>query len=260
MMRNEKKVEAMTQGGKILADIRNKLMAKIDVGVSAAEIEDLACKLIKSAGGKPSFKMVPNYKWATCINVNEGVVHGIPKKEIVFRDGDLVSVDVGFYYKDFHTDTSSTICVGRQNKKKEKFLASGRKALERAIKAVKANVRVGEISQAIETSLVNDGFYPVKELTGHAIGSQLHERPFIPCFLDRDVGETDLIPQGAALALEVMYTDKKSSLKLASDGWTIASSRGTMAGLFEETVLVAKNGAVVLTDNTANPNNELNLI
>lgn len=247
MMRNEKKVEAMTEGGKILADIRDKLMAKIDVGTSAAEIEDLACKLIKSAGGKPSFKMVPNYKWATCINVNEGVVHGIPKKEVVFRDGDLVSVDVGLYYKGFHTDTSSTVCVGRQDKKKEKFLASGRKALERAIKAVKANVRVGEISQAIETSLVGDGFYPVVELTGHAIGSKLHEKPFIPCFLDRDVDKTDSIACGTALALEVIYTDKKSSLKLASDGWTIASSRGTMAGLFEETVLVTENGPVVLT-------------
>ena len=145
-------INIMARGGKKLGKIKKKLKAAVDEGVSAAEIEKLAVDLIHQEEGKPSFQMVPGYSWATCININDGVVHGIPKKEIIFRKGDLVSIDIGMYFQGFHTDTAISLLVGRDKDKKH-FLKIGRQALDLAIKQTKPGGYLKDISAAIETTL-----------------------------------------------------------------------------------------------------------
>lgn len=239
-------IKKMRDGGARLASIKNALKDQIKVGVSAGEIEKLATSLIKKTGGKPSFKMVPGYSWSTCVNVNEGVVHGIPHEAIVFKSGDIVSVDVGLYYKGFHTDTSFSVYLGK-DQKMEKFLTAGKEALQVGIKKALANNRIYDISKAIEDSLKRNDLSPVRALVGHGIGKKLHEEPMIPCFTKQERKETYKIPNGATFAIEVMYVGGSDKLALEEDGWTISTKDGSISGLFEETVVVAKNGPEILT-------------
>ena len=237
----------MAEGGKKLGGIKAKLMGRIKEGESAYEVDKLADKLIDKTGGVPSFKMVPGYSWATCININEGIVHGVPKKKIVFKKGDVVSVDLGLFYKGFHTDTSFTvgIKVGAEIKH---FLDTGKLALKKAIGRAYPGNRILDISKAIQATIEAEGLHPIKALVGHGIGRDLHEPPQIPCFVNGERGQSPNIPEGAVLAIEVMYTKGKSDVVLAEDGWTIATQDGKIAGLFEETVAVISNGPLVLSE------------
>lgn len=236
----------MTVSGKKLSRVKNELKENVKVGVSANEVEKLAVKLIEKEGGKPSFMMVPNYSWATCVNVNKGIVHGIPKKSIVFKSGDVVSVDVGLVYEGFHSDTSFTVGLN-VNKKTQRFLKAGEKALDEAIKKARPGNRVYDISKAIETTLREKGYSPVKALVGHGIGRELHEDPQIPCCTSGSYSESPAIPDGACFAIEVMYSPGSAEIALSDDGWTIVTNDGKISALFEDTVIAAKDGTKVLT-------------
>ena len=236
----------MIVGGKKLGRIKNELGELIAEGVSAKEIEDLAVSLIKKTGGKASFKMVPGYRWATCVNVNQGVVHGTPKQGIVFKKGDIVSVDVGLFYKGFHTDTSFTVGVDGDLKTK-RFLESGREALRQAISKARPGNTVFDISKIIQDTLEAKALSPIRALVGHGVGKGLHEPPPIPCFVNGKKEESPKIPEGAVLAIEVMYSEGKPDIVVGDDGWTIETKDGKIAGLFEETVAVTGNGPLVLT-------------
>lgn len=241
-------ISIMKEGGKKLAHIKKKLAEVVQEGENAYAIEELANELIDESGGKASFKMVPNYSWATCVNVNDGVVHGIPKKETIFKSGDVVSVDVGLFFKGFHTDTSLTVAI-EPDKETKKFLGAGMEALANAIEKAKAGNYIYDISKAIEDTLSKHKLVPIKALVGHGIGRALHEDPHIPCFTREKRTNTPLIPQGATMAIEVMYTNGKPDLILEDDGWTISTRNGKIASLFEETVAVTGGGPVVLTKN-----------
>lgn len=234
----------MKNGGQKLKQVIDEVLSKVKPGVSLQELEEVAVRKIEELGGEASFKMVPNYHWATCINLNEGVVHGIPD-DTPIKKGDLVSVDVGFYSQGFHSDMARTIEVG--TKKRTKFLQAGRQALEKAIAQVKPGNRVGHISQAIEEAIKKAGYQPVKTLTGHGVGRQLHQEPVIPCFLKEKIKKTPLLKKGMVLAIEVIYTQGKPELFVADDGWTIRTQDGKIAALFEETVALRANGPLVLT-------------
>ncbi len=217
----------------------------VQVGVSAYEIEELAVSLIEKSGGKSSFKMVPNYSWATCINVNEGVVHGIPKKTVVFSDGDVVSVDVGLFYKGFHTDTSFSVGLG-VDKATERFLAVGRNALDKAIAEAKPGNHVVDISRQMQ-KVEDHGYGVIKSLVGHGVGRELHEEPQIPCYdFGDELPNPKLIP-GLVIAIEIMYTMGSPEITHAQDGWTIETRDAKISALYEETVAITKNGPLVLT-------------
>ncbi len=239
-------IEIMAECGQKLARVKKFLSEKVAEGISAWDIEELAVKLIKEEGAEASFKKVPGYSWATCVNVNAGLVHGIPKKEVVFKKGDVVSVDLGLYFKGFHTDCSFSkgIDVGSET---EKFLDCGRKALKDAIAKTIAGNRVYDISEAIEKSIKSFGYSPIKALVGHGVGKELHEDPQIPCFLPGPRSESIEIVEGATFAIEVMYTQGAPDLVQEEDGWTIATQDGKISALFEETVAVVSGRAKVLT-------------
>ncbi|MEK7497540.1 MAG: type I methionyl aminopeptidase [Patescibacteria group bacterium] len=246
VIKTPEEIAIMAEGGKKLARVRNALAGSIKVGGNAQEIELLAEKLIKKEGAAPSFKMVPGYSFCTCVNVNDGIVHGIPKKELVFKDGDLVSVDVGIFFKGFHTDTSVTVLLGSDPEKK-KFLECGRAALSAAIKKARVGSKIGDISKAMEEVLRKGGCSPIELLVGHGVGRELHEAPAVPCLVTRNPSEKIVLVLGMVLAIEAMYAQGKPDLVTDKDGWTIRSRDGKITGLFEETVAVTSRGPLVLT-------------
>lgn len=246
LIKTPDEIKIMTEGGKKLKFVKESLRNTLAEGVSAKEIDDLAYDLILKEKAKPSFKMVPGYYWTTCINTNDGIVHGIPKKEIVFKKNDVVSVDVGLFYKGFHTDTSFSVGLST-DRETDLFLETGRIALKKAINEARAGNRIYDISTQIERAIKTAGYSPVKALVGHGVGRDLHEGPQIPCFTDGSYEVSPKIPEGAVLAIEVMYIMGLPDLKLDQDGWTIKAADGTISALFEETVAVTEVGPKVLT-------------
>lgn len=254
-IKSSQDIATMAEGGEKLSKIKTQLTQAVKPGVTTLELDNLAKDLIKQAGGKPSFAMVPGYKWATCININEVVVHGVPNNTKI-KAGDKVGIDVGIYYLGFHTDTSTTTVAnlkshppaGGSNPKIEKFLEIGRLALKKAIAQAKPGKRIADISEAMQTTVEEAGYSVVRALTGHGVGRQLHEEPAIPCFVMGDPKKSIKIMPGMVLAIEVMYNAGSSDVIYKNDdGWTIATADGKISGLFEETVAVTEQGPVVLT-------------
>ena len=245
-LKTPKEIEIMAEGGRRLAKIKEELKNSIKEGVEAIQIEKKAEKLIEKAGGQASFKMVPDYSWATCINVNQGLVHGIPKKGLFFKKGDVVSLDVGFYYQGFHTDTAFSLAID-PDPEIERLLKVGEKALNESIKKVKPGNRIDDLSKVIEETIKGAGFSPIKALVGHGVGRSLHEEPQIPCYLTGERKDSPKIEEGLVLAIEVMYARGSEEVKYSEDGWTIFMRDGKISALFEETVAATSHGPLILT-------------
>lgn len=245
-LKTDEELEIMTEGGAKLGRVKHALEKAVAPGISAFEIDQLAEKLIREEGGESSFKRVPRYHWSTCVNVNDGIVHGIPSKNLIFKEGDIVSVDVGMYYKGFHTDTSTTVPL-TDNKKTLDFLEAGKRALQNAIKEVQIGNYVYDISNATEKTLRAAGYTPVEDLVGHGVGRELHEDPQIPCLVVLPREKTPKLEVGMALAVEIMYTMGSPEIMLDEDRWTIRTSDGTISALYEETVVLTKTGSKVIT-------------
>lgn len=245
-LKTPEEIEIMAEAGAKLSRVKNALVKATKVGVSASEIESLAQKLIKEEGAVPSFDKVKDYKWATCICVNEVVVHGIPHPEIIFKEGDLVSIDVGLYYKGFHSDTSVSVGLNL-SPENQRFLNIGKNAFEKALSKVKAGNHIYDISLAIEDTIEDAGYSTIKALVGHGVGRDLHEEPQIPCFVPDKIENSPVIKVGMVLAVEVMYAMGSDKVEVLKDGWTIAMRDGKIAGLIEETIAVTDKGVKVLT-------------
>ena len=249
-LKTDKEIEIMREGGKKLAWVCQQVLKKIKPGLKLAELDSLTESLIKKQGGEPSFKMVKGYHWATCINLNQGVVHGIPDSTRI-KAGDLVSLDLGMFYQGFHTDMARTVQVRTENLELEtqnlKFLEAGEKALKAAIKEAKPGNRVGNISKAMEKIIREFGFRPVETLTGHGVGRQLHEQPPIPCFLKGKVNKTPCLIKGMTLAIEVIYVQGSPDLIMKTDNWTIETADGSLSGLIEDTIAVTDKNPLIIT-------------
>ncbi|EKE04872.1 MAG: Methionine aminopeptidase [uncultured bacterium] len=246
-LKTAEEFKIMEEGGKILHEVKLVLREVSKIGVSATEIDKLAEKLILKAGAEPNFKKIKDYSWSTCISINEGVVHGIPHKGIVFKDGDLVSIDLGVLYKGFNTDTSISFGLN-PSKEVEQFLKIGRQAFQNAVSAiVPNNSYIYDISKGMEEVLLKNGYSPILDLTGHGIGKKLHEEPYIPCFASGLRIESPKIVPGMALAVEVMYCMGEPNLVKENDGWTISTQDGKIAGLFEDTIIVTEKGFKIIT-------------
>lgn len=239
------KILAMREGGKALGKIKADLQDFVSVGTTFEAIEDKAQDLIKKAGMKPSFSTVPGYHWATCVMRNNEVCHGIPKGKKV-QDGDLITIDIGLINKGYHLDTTITFPVGTVSQEIQEFLEIGQKSLEKAIDQARVGNSVYDISFAMEKPLRTKGYGVVFQLTGHGVGESLHMEPAIPCVPSKSDRKIKLI-EGQTLAIENMYTMGSPLLEEATDGWTYITADGSLSGMFEETVLVTKNGPEVLT-------------
>lgn len=246
-------IAIMAEGGRRLKRVLERVLGAVRVGTTPLVLDTLAEKLIVQEGGQPSFKMIQDYRWATCICVNDCVVHGVPTNEL-FLDGDVVGVDCGMLYKGFNTDTAWTREVqsaesNTRSFENKKFLKVGEMALGQAILACKVGNHIGHISKAIQRTVEREGGYSVvHELVGHGVGKKLHEDPEVPGFLGKKIEKTPLITEGMVLAIEIIYNRGKRNIYIDErDGWTIRTKDGTISGLFEKTVALTSKGAVVLT-------------
>ncbi len=248
--KTQEEILLMQEGGQKLGRIRKELLAASRAGVSLLEIEALAQKRIKEEGGIASFATVRDYKWATCLCVNEEVVHGIPSDRVLTH-GDVFTVDVGMVYGGFHTDTAGTIVVGGKEyttSPLERFLQVGKQTLDEAISVAVAGNRIGNISEVIAKNITRAGYSVVTALTGHCIGKKLHEDPMIPGYLDRPIERTPLLVSGMTIAIEVIYALGKGDIVYANgDGWTLSTKDRSLTAVFEHTVAVGAGKSTVLT-------------
>lgn len=246
-IKSKEQIEIMKEGGKITAGALKEVLAAAEVGVTTTTLDKIAGDFILRSGGEPAFKRVPRYKFATCLNFNEGVVHGLPSERRL-KEGDILSVDLGTYYKGLNTDVAWTVYVGDKNQAptvKLQFLEVGEKALWAAIERCWVGNKIRDISAAMEKILCAEGYSPVETLVGHGVGEKLHEDPPIPCLVTP--GESPNLKEGMTLAIEVIYAAGNPGLKLLDDGWTLVTADGSLAGLFEHTVVVSPTAPIVLT-------------
>ena len=251
-IKNEEDIKIMTVSGHILAETLFEVLKHVKPGVSEIELDKLADKLIVEKGGEPGFKKVEGYHHATCISTNDVVVHGIPSNYRL-KERDVIGIDCGVYYKGFHTDMSETIRVRSQefkiqNDEVDKFLQTGKKALEEGIKAAKLGDHVGDISKTIQDIVENGGYSIVRSLVGHGVGRNLHEEPEVPGYLSGNINKTPVLKEGMTIAVEVIYNMGKNEVVLANnDGWTIKTKDGSFSGVFERTIAITGNGTIILT-------------
>ena len=244
-MNTSKKIVAMTDGGAALGRIKAQLQSFVSVGTTFEAIESKAQDLIKKAGMKPSFSTVPGYHWATCVMKNSQVCHGIPQNNSVVS-GDVITIDIGLINQGYHLDTTITFSIGTVSSEILEFLEVGKKSLQKAIEQAIVGNSVYDISFAMEKPLQRKGYGVVFQLTGHGVGEALHMEPAIPCVASKSDKKIKLY-EGQTLAIENMYTMGSPLLKEAADGWTYETTDGSLSGMFEETVLVTKNGPQILT-------------
>ena len=241
-LKTEEELKVMQEGGMISAGALKEVLKNVRAGIKTIELDKIAEEYILNHKGKPSFKTVKNYKFTTCINVNEGVVHGIPNQRVI-KKGDLVKVDLGVLYKGFHTDLSDTVEV--ETNVQEDFLSAGRLALSDAVSMCIVGNKVGDISNAIQKVIEGKDFTVSRDLVGHGIGKSLHEDPFVPGF--GKAGTGPILKEGMVLALEVIYQKGSYEIDYEKDGWTIITKDRSLSALFEHTIAVTKDGPLILT-------------
>ncbi|OGD92520.1 type I methionyl aminopeptidase [Candidatus Curtissbacteria bacterium RIFCSPHIGHO2_01_FULL_41_44] len=244
VVKTDREINLMKISGKITALALKKVLEQARPGVSCDGLDQIAKHQMEISRAQPSFMTVDGYKWTICTTVNQQVVHGVPTaKEL--QDGDILGIDVGASYRGFHTDMAKTVAVGNVSKSTQKFLEIGHLTLKKAISQAVIDNRIGDISSTIQGNIEGEGFSVVKSLTGHGIGRQLHEEPLVPGFGKKGSGPK--IVENMVLAIEVIYAQGSSEVRLERDGWTISTKDGSLAGLYEQTVAVTRNGPIVLT-------------
>jgi len=234
----------MHRAGQIAAEALAETAKHIRPDRKTIDLDAVAKNAIRRLGAEGSFTKVKGYHYNTCLTPNDQVVHGVPG-DYVLREGDILGVDLGAYYKGFHSDLAYTFPVGRVSKESTRFLAVGRKALKEAIRDIKVGGHIGDISNRIQTVVESGGYSVVKELVGHGVGRDLHEDPPIPGRGKKGSGKE--LREGMVLAVEVIYNLGQPNVQLLADGWSIATRDASISGLFEHTVAVTKEGPLVLT-------------
>ncbi|MBP7139373.1 MAG: type I methionyl aminopeptidase [Caldisericia bacterium] len=245
ILKSKREIEIMREGGTILYNILCDLLKEVKEGVESSYIDILAEKLMESYNVKPAFKGYRGYPYSVCVSINDEVIHGFPIKEKVFKEGDVVSIDIGIIYKGYYSDMAYTVPVGDVDDKKRKLLEIGEKILFQGISEAIIGNRIGNISNAIETNTLKNGYSVVKDFIGHGIGRKLHEEPEVPNFGSKDNGP--ILKDGMVIAIEPMICMGKGEVYVTNDGWTVKTKDREISVHFEHTVAITENGPLILT-------------
>lgn len=251
-IKTKKEIEALREGGKILARILSELKEEVVAGNSSEKLEASARKKIKEAGATPAFL---NYRpkgakrdfpAALCLSVNEVVVHGIPNEDPkIFKEGDIVTIDTGISYKNFFTDSAITVPCGKIDVRGRELIKATREALEAAIKVAVPGSTTGDIGEAIEQVARKYNFSVADNLGGHGVGYSQHEDPFVPNFGAPRQGP--VLKEGMVIAIEPIFNEGKSGTKLLRDGYTFVTTDGLRSAHFEHTIAIQAGVPLVLT-------------
>lgn len=244
VIKSPQEIAIMREAGRILHRSLHGLAPMVKPGVTSLEIDREFEKRIRAAGATPSFKGYQGFPASICISVNQELVHGIPSNRR-FREGDLVSLDVGLIYKGWQADMAITIPVGKIDEQRQLLLQVTEQSLLEGINAARGGARLGDIGHAIQTYIEQHGFGVVREYVGHGIGRQLHEKPQVPNFGQPGTGDK-LVP-GMCLALEPMVTIGDYRTKVMPDHWTVITADGSLCAHFEHTIAVTDGEPEILT-------------
>jgi len=238
-------IEIMAEGGKILARIMKELEKKVRPGITTKELDRLAESLILKFGGKCSFKGYEEFPACLCTSIDEEIVHAAPSDRKL-KEGNIISLDLGIFYKGFHTDMAITLPVGKVNLEVQRLIRVTKKTIKRGLKKVRPGNTFGDVGNTIQRYVESQGFNVVRELCGHGIGKGIHEDPQVLNYGKRHTGPE--IKEGMVFCIEPMVTVGDWRLKKSKDGFGYETQDGSLSCHFEQTVVVTKNGCKILTE------------
>ena len=244
-IKSEYEISIMREASKILVKVFEEVEKLITPGTSTEEIDLKAESLILECEAIPAFKGYQGFPKSICTSINHEVIHGIPKKEVFIRDGDIISIDIGLKYKGYYADCAKTYPVGNVSEDKLKLLRVTEESLYKGIEAAKPGKRVSEISDAIEKHINYYGYGIVEEFTGHGIGRNLHEEPQVLNF--KTTNQTPILKSGMTICIEPMVNIGSKEISILKDGWTVVTKDKKASAHYEHMVLINENGCEVLT-------------
>lgn len=248
-IKSAREIELMRESCRLLELVHKELGEFIRPGISTADIDALGEKLIRGYGGIPNFLHYNGYPASICVSVNDEVVHGIPSKNRILQEGDIVSLDAGLIYKGYHSDAARTYPVGKVSEEALALIEVTRQSFFEGIKYAKAGNHLHDISNAIDAYCTKRGYGVVRQLVGHGIGTQLHEDPQIPNFHQWRRG-IKLRP-GMTLAIEPMINIGTYEVDWLDDDWTVVTADGSLSAHYENTILITEGEPEILTLSTA---------
>ena len=251
-IKSKREIELMEEACKLVALTYDMLEKNIKPGMSTYDLDQMAYKFIKEHGGIPAQKGypsgvrgVPAFPGTLCTSINDTVIHGIPSKNDIIKDGDLVSIDLVILKNGFNGDAARTFIVGDASKEAKKLVDVTKQAFFEGIKFAKPGYRVGDISNAIGNFVWKNGFDVIREFQGHGIGKEMHEEPGVPNF--GKAGRGLRLEPGMTIAVEPMVTAGKPDILELDDGWTIITEDGSLSAHYENTILITENEPKILT-------------
>lgn len=242
--KTEEEIRLLREGADILGRVHGEVSKLIQEGVTTYQLDKIAEQFILDNGGQPSFKGHNGFKYSLCISVNSEVVHGMPSNYIL-KNGDIVSIDCGVFYKGYHTDSAYTHPVGDVAPEVQNLLQTTKESLYAGITRATSGNRLGDLSFAIQNHVEQRGYSVVRELVGHGIGKNMHEAPEVPNYGKRGAGIK--LQEGLVLAVEPMVNLGSKNVVQEADGWTIRTKDNKPSAHFEHTIVVRKEQAEILT-------------
>ena len=245
VLKTKDEISLMKQAGQIAAGALQAAGETVKPGVSTCEINRACESFIRKHGAYPTFKGYLGFPAAACISINDEVIHGIPNKSRIVKEGDIVSIDCGATFKGYVGDNAATFAAGNITPEAQRLCDATRECLYEGIKMAQAGGRLGDIGSTIQRYVESRGFSVVKDFTGHGIGKQMHEDPSVPNY--GTPGRGTKLQQGMVLAIEPMVLSGQNKLRTLPDGWLVKTKDGSLAAHFEHTVAITSNGPVILT-------------
>ena len=245
VLKTNRELALMREACRISAGALRVAGEAVQPGVTTEEIDRIAYEYIIKQGAKPNFLNYNGFPATACISINDEVIHGIPSKKRVIKEGDIVSIDLGAVLDGYNGDNAATFAAGRISPEAERLINTTRESLYKGIQAAVAGGRIGDISNAVQTYCEERGFSVVRDFVGHGIGTKLHEDPSVPNYGTPGRG-VRLLP-GMTLAIEPMINAGGYEVRQLSDGWTVKTKDGSLSAHFEHTVAITNDGPKILT-------------
>lgn len=245
VLKTTRELSLMKEACRISAGALRVAGEAVRPGVSTWEIDRIAYEYIKSQGAEPNFLHLYGFPATACISINDEIIHGIPSKERILKEGDIVSIDLGAKIHGYNGDNAATFACGKVSEQAQRLMDTTRESLYKAIEMAVPGNKIGDIASAVQVYCEQRGYGVVREYTGHGVGRELHEDPSVPNYGKAGRG-VRLLP-GMTLAIEPMINEGTAAIRQMSDGWTVKTADGKLSAHFEHTVAITNDGPVILT-------------
>lgn len=244
-LKNKTQIELMKEAGRITGEALLLAGEAVKEGISTKQLDNIVRTHIEKCGAKPSFLGYGGFSGSACISINDEVIHGIPSRARILKEGDIVKIDVGAFYKGFHGDSANTFAVGKVSEEAERLINVTKESFYKAIEVVKPDCRIGDIGHAVETYVSSFGYSVVRKYVGHGVGHELHESPDVPNYGTPGRGPR-LVP-GTTIAIEPMVNIGTGEVIELPDGWTVKTADHKLSAHYEHTIALTDNGVIILT-------------